>query len=273
MNKSLVKLVRSLEYKKHRTEERLFVAEGTKTVGDLMSRFVPHTVIATREWWDDTADDARMRNLPAHARRVVVTDDELRRISFLQHPQQVMTLFGLPDDTTAVSADGNGDTSAPASLTLSLDGIQDPGNLGTIIRTADWFGIRRIVCSRDTADAYAPKVVQATMGSLARVDVTYTDLSVYLASLDERTKIYGTFLDGDDIYGLQLEPTGVIVMGNEGRGISENVARQVTHRLTIPRFTAGETGNTAGTSPDSLNVAVAAAIVCSQFRYGRTSVS
>ena len=143
-------------------------------------------------------------------------------------------------------------------LTIMLDGVQDPGNLGTIIRIADWFGIDSIICSPDTADAYNPKVVQATMGSLGRVSVTYSPLVPLLSSLPAEMPIYGTLLDGKDIYQKELTRHGVIIMGNEGNGISEEVRAMVTHPLLIPRFRQGE-------SAESLNVAVATAITCSEF--------
>jgi len=142
---------------------------------------------------------------------------------------------------------------------LALDGIQDPGNLGTIIRIADWFGIETIYCSEDTADAYSPKVVQATMGSLAHVHIIYTDLLQLFETLPPSYPVYGTLLDGDDIYQQPLTPNGIIVMGNEGNGISEAVRQKVNRRLLIPSFNAGDRA-------ESLNVAIATAITCSEFR-------
>ena len=148
----------------------------------------------------------------------------------------------------------------PAHLALALDGVQDPGNLGTIIRLADWFGIERIFCSPDTADCWNPKVVQATMGSIARVQLVYGDLLPLLASAD--VPVYGTLLDGDDLYTQELpvERGGIVVMGNEGNGLSDAVRRLVTHRLFIPCYHQGPDG------PESLNVAIATAIVCAELR-------
>jgi len=151
-------------------------------------------------------------------------------------------------------------STASDDLVLCLDGVQDPGNLGTIIRTADWFGIKHIVCSQQTVDAFSPKVVQATMGSIARVSVHYTDLTSFLTSLPEGTPVYGTFLDGKNLYHEQLKPNGVIIMGNEGNGISAEIARHVTHRLLIPPYPADS--DTA----ESLNVSIATAIICAEFR-------
>jgi TrmH family RNA methyltransferase len=145
------------------------------------------------------------------------------------------------------------------SLSIALDGVQDPGNLGTIIRIADWFGISDIICSEDTVDAWNPKVVQATMGSIARVNIIYTNLLSFLDSLLTDYPVYGTLLDGENIYTQQLTKEGLIVMGNEGNGISEAVRQRVNRRLLIPDFHDGETA-------DSLNVAIATAITCSEFR-------
>ena len=243
IGKNTIKWIKSLEMKKNRKREGLFVAEGPKVVGDLISRFRLHTVFATREWQGG-------EKMEAHVAYHLVEDDELRRLSFLQHPQQVMAVFEMnKEEKVEVDAD---------RITLMLDGVQDPGNLGTIIRIADWFGIDSIICSPETADAYNPKVVQATMGSLGRVRVTYCPLPPLLSSLPEAIPIYGTLLDGKDIYQSELTWGGVIIMGNEGNGISEEVRRMVTRPLLIPRFRQGE-------SAESLNVAVATAITCSEF--------
>ena len=173
-------------------------------------------------------------------------------MSFLQHPQQVLAVFG-----QATSGDYSINTN---ELSLALDGVQDPGNLGTIIRIADWFGITHIYCSQDTADVYNPKVVQATMGSIARVKVEYGNLLALVESLPADVPVYGTLLDGDNIYQQQLENRGLIVMGNEGKGISPALAKKVNRRLLIPNFPEGRA------TADSLNVAIATAITCSEFR-------
>ena len=180
-----------------------------------------------------------------------MTEEELRRISFLQHPQQVLGLFPIPPQTTATSFGG--------ALVLALDGVQDPGNLGTIIRIADWFGSETIICSEDTADAWNPKVIQATMGSIARVNIIYTNLLDLLDTLPTDFPIYGTLLDGENIYTQPLSEEGLIIMGNEGNGISEAVRTKINRKLLIPDFHQGETA-------DSLNVAIATAITCSEFR-------
>ncbi|MBR0264028.1 MAG: RNA methyltransferase [Prevotella sp.] len=242
ISKNQLKYIRQLEQKKYRRRENRFVAEGTKVVGDLLQRYRPEAVFATSEW-----------QAPAGVTPQLVTDDELRRISFLQHPQQVLALFPIPSSFTFhFSLFTN-------NLSLVLDGVQDPGNLGTIIRIADWFGISTIVCSEDTVDAWNPKVVQATMGSIARVNILYTDLPAFLDSLPADFPVYGTFLDGDNIYTQELTPEGLIIMGNEGNGITDAVRAKVNRRLLIPDFHQGETA-------DSLNVAIATAITCSEFR-------
>ena len=239
ISKNQIKYVRQLEQKKFRNREGLFVAEGTKVVGDLLKRYQPHAIFATPAWIS--------ANPKANA--VEITDDELRRLSFQQHPQQVLALFPIPNRVP----------SKLGSLSIALDGVQDPGNLGTIIRIADWFGISDIICSEDTVDAWNPKVVQATMGSLARVNIIYTSLTDLLDCLPDTYPVYGTFLDGKDIYAEELTPDGLIIMGNEGNGISDKVRQRINRRLLIPDFHQGETA-------DSLNVAIATAITCSEFR-------
>lgn len=239
ISKAQQKLIRSLEQKKYRQREGLFVAEGPKVVGDLMNAgFEPVLLLRT-------PDD--------------VTDEELRRISFLQHPQGVLAVFRIPL-TTQQQFFTHHSPLTTQQLYLALDGVQDPGNLGTIIRIADWFGIGTVFCSTDTADAWAPKVVQATMGSIARVHIVYTDIEQLLdEAMTVHLPVYGTLLDGQNIYEEQLTANGIIVMGNEGNGISPAVRQRITRRLLIPDFHQGSTA-------DSLNVAIATAITCSEFR-------
>ena len=184
-----------------------------------------------------------------------VTDEELAKASFLKHPQQVLAVF-----PTSASSNSQHPSANTQHLTLMLDGVQDPGNLGTIIRIADWFGIADIYCSLDTADVYNPKVVQATMGSIARVNVHYADLEELIGELPAGTPVYGTMLDGENIYETELQPHGVIIMGNEGNGLSPEIIRLLTHRLLIPNYPPNRP------TADSLNVAVATAIVCAEFR-------
>jgi TrmH family RNA methyltransferase len=249
ISKNQIKYIRQLEMKKYRKREGLFVAEGPKVVGDLLRRYQPVAIYATEEWIEtaDTLDAPRSTVHPTS-----VSPDELRRISFLQHPQQVLALFPVPDSTAA-------ENSQFSALALALDGIQDPGNLGTIIRIADWFGIDTIYCSEDTVDAYNPKTVQATMGSIARVHIIYCNLLNLFETLPADYPVYGTLLDGEDIYRQQLSSEGIIVMGNEGNGISEAVRQRVNRRLLIPCYRQGD-------SAESLNVAIATAITCAEFR-------
>ena len=244
ISKNLIKLIKSLEQKKYRKREKLFVAEGPKVVGDLMALMAPQRIIATSEWYKEKkiSED------------VVVTEDEIRKVSFLQHPQDVLALFGLPE-MEELPVEQLRD-----HLTLALDDVQDPGNLGTIIRIADWFGIEHILCNQGTADAYSPKVVQATMGSIARVKLHYTNLADYLEQLQDAVPVYGTFLDGNNLYAEKLSSSGIIIMGNEGNGISEQVERYVTKRLLIPSYPAERP------TAESLNVAIATAITCAEFR-------
>ena len=240
ISKNQQKYIRQLEQKKYRKREGCFVAEGTKVVGDLLKRYQPLDLYATESW-----------DAPKDVGYTLVSEEELQRVSFQQHPQQVLAIFPIPQPTDPVSLRG--------SLTLALDGVQDPGNLGTIIRIADWFGIDTIICSEETADAWNPKVIQATMGSIARVNVIYANLLELLDTLPSDYPVYGTFLDGENIYTQTLSSEGLIIMGNEGNGISDAVKAKVNRRLLIPDFHQGDTA-------DSLNVAIATAITCSEFR-------
>jgi TrmH family RNA methyltransferase len=183
-----------------------------------------------------------------------VTEEELKRVSFQETPQQVLAVFCQPQydvDVNRVTKE---------SLCLMLDDVQNPGNLGTIVRLADWFGIEHIFCSFGCADIYNPKTVQATMGGMARVKVHYADLPTLLASLDKDVPVFGTFLDGENLYKKELASHGIIVMGNEGKGVSKEVETFVTERLYIPNYPAGKE------TSESLNVAIATAIVCAEFR-------
>ena len=248
ISKNQIKYVHQLEQKKYRKQEGLYIAEGHKVVGDLLrAGFIPKHLYATEKWLYEN----RLLILTSPVSPIKVSEQDLRRLSLQQHPQQVLALFPLPSSAVPEPVEG--------SLALALDGVQDPGNLGTIIRIADWFGISTIICSDDTVDAWNPKVVQATMGSIARVNIIYTNLPDFLDTLPPDYPVYGTLLDGDNIYTQTLTPHGLIVMGNEGNGISEDVRERINHSLLIPDFHDGETA-------DSLNVAIATAITCSEFR-------
>ncbi len=245
LSKNKIKYIHSLELKKNRKEAQAFLAEGHKLVGDLLSHFPCLLIVATSRWLQNHAE--------IQAEEIIeVTEEELARASLLKAPQEVLGVFKQPQYLFNPNI-------AKEQLCLALDDVQDPGNLGTIVRIADWFGIKHIFCSTGTADIYNPKTVQATMGAIARVKLHYCNLSEVLGSLTD-IPVFGTFLDGENIYTQELSNHGIIVMGNEGKGISPNVSRFVNSKLLIPNFPQGcETS-------ESLNVAVATAITCSEFR-------
>ena len=247
ISKNKIKYIRSLELKKNRISERIFVAEGNKLVADMLPFYTCKLLLAKPNWMATQGD------IPAEE-LLVAEEDDIRKASFLKNPQDVLALFHYPE-WNLEEADPRKD------LVLLLDGIQDPGNLGTIIRLADWFGIEHIVCSTDTADVFNPKTVQATMGALAHVKVHYTELAGYIRHWKGNSvPVYGTFLDGDNLYGRSLTKNGLLIMGNEGNGISKDVAEMVNQKILIPNYPQGNE------TTDSLNVAVATAIVCSEFR-------
>lgn len=253
ISKNRLKYVRSLEMKKYRKAEGVFVAEGHKLVGDLLDVFDCKYLAATSEWLSaNAAWVERQRRSGVEVDEV--TDEELKRASFQETPQQVLAVF----KRLTYEVDVN--EVARKQLCLVLDDVQNPGNLGTIVRLADWFGIEHIFCSKGCADIYNPKTVQATMGGIARVQVHEADLPELLSRLDKDIPVYGTFLDGENMYGKELENRGLIVMGNEGKGVSKEVAAFVTERLYIPNYPEGRE------TSESLNVAIATAIVCAEFR-------
>lgn len=254
ISKARIKQIHSLRLKKYRDQSGLFVGEGPKVVEELLGAFPCTYLAATEEWL--CAHQGQTQGITTVDE---VSQTELDRASLLDSPQQVIALFG-KERKNAVAGMADLLLWPKKKLVIALDCIQDPGNMGTIIRLANWFGIGLIVCSQDTVDAYSPKVVQATMGALSRVDVVYTDLARYLMGLDSSVTTYGTFLDGDDIYSTPLEGHGVIVMGNEGNGISLAVSALVNKRLFIPPYPAD------ARAIESLNVSVATAIVCAEFR-------
>lgn len=250
LSKNKQKLVRLLTSKKHRDEMGLFIAEGPKVVGDLLGKIPCHIIFATKDWLaatHATADEV-----------VEVTQDELERISLLKTPRDVFAIFHRPEE---LEKESNALVRiAEGELTLALDGVQDPGNMGTIIRLADWFGIRHIFCSPDSADAFSPKTIMGTMGAIARVKIHYLPLPDLFAACGEKVPVYGTFLDGKNIYDQELSANGIIVMGNEGNGISPSVAKHINRRLFIPSFPPDVP------TSESLNVAIATAITCAEFR-------
>ena len=256
ISKAQVKLVRSLQQKKFRDELGLFVAEGEKCVEELRKGFELVYRIQSTDYG-------------AQTNSLLASPKEIEQMSGLRTPQGVIGVFKKPVESHELPTEP-----IEKHLTLVLDGIQDPGNLGTIIRTADWFGVHTILCSQDTADCYNPKVVQATMGALARVRIQYVDLPELLRTGDrlwslfpgqKRVPVYGTLLDGKNMYEKGAIPDktwGLIIMGNEGNGISPEVRKYITHPLYIPAYTNEEASDTI----ESLNVSIATAIVLAEFR-------
>ena len=253
LSKNKIKYIRSLEHKKYRVATSSFVAEGYKVVADLIPAFRCKCLVATSEWFEN--NDSVLASLHATNTEIIsVTDEELRKVSFQETPQQVLAIFQQPQWSVDICH------VAKHSLCLALDDVQNPGNLGTIIRLADWFGIEHVFCSRNSADIYNPKTIQATMGAIARVQVHYVDLPSVLATIDSSTPIYGTSLHGENIYTKPLTPHGLIIMGNEGKGVSDAVNAFVNEQLYIPNYPQGRP------TSESLNVAIATAIVCAEFR-------
>jgi len=247
LSKNKIKQIQALSRKKKRDETGLYIAEGQRLIDQLIAYNCNiDTIIAS---------PALINKYAGKALEVIEADaDQLKKIS----------QFKTPSDVIAICRQATlnlNDTDQNNNLVLALDDVQDPGNLGTIIRLASWFGINHIVCSINTVDCYNSKVVQSTMGAIAKVAVHYTNLAYFLENVDPgKTIIYGTFLEGSNIYETELTQNGIIVLGNEGNGISNSIARLVKQKLLIPAF------NNNQTHVESLNVSMAAGIVCSEFR-------
>lgn len=250
ISKAKVSLYSSLSSKKMREKHGMFVVEGEKCVIDTLGAFELVNIIATPEW-------LTVHDLPEYVGPEWILESSpanMKRMSSLSTPSSVMSVFRLPEDKTAeMNINGN--------LVLVLDGIQDPGNMGTIIRTADWFGFDRIFASKETVDLYNPKTIQATMGALRRVKVHYVDL-LELFSKNPEMPVYGTLLDGTDLFKSSLGNVGFIVMGNEGRGLTPKVRERVTDPLLIPPYNVHS-------HCESLNVGAATAITLAAFRNKR----
>lgn len=270
ISKAQVKFVRSLQLKKVRDAEGLFVAEGEKCVEELRRGFELVYYIQTAEKpqaGPRPATPDRTQTGLRPDRILLATPTEIEQMSSLKTPQGVIGVFKKPVSEAVCQS--------KAGLILVLDGVQDPGNLGTIIRTCDWFGVHEIVCSKDTADCYNPKVVQATMGALARVKVRYVDLVEWLEGIrnqESGIRIYGTLLDGKNMYevldrtlGTRANEVHAIIMGNEGNGISAEVRKFITDPIYIPTYPNKETSDVV----ESLNVSIATAIVLAEFRRPR----
>jgi len=237
LSKSEIKLITSLKQKKYRLQHQLFVAEGKKTILELLNSNLQLHQLFTTTLEFDVSDVLQTR----------ITPNELKKISFLKTPNIALAVFIIPK---ATPIDFN-------NLVVALDNVSDPGNLGTIIRLCDWFGVKDLVCNINTVDCYNPKVIQATMGSITRVNVSYVNLENVL--LKQNLEKFGAFMDGDNVYELVLPNNGILVLGNEANGISKEVSSQITERISIPRF--GELQVT-----ESLNVANATAILLSEFK-------
>ena len=238
VSKNQIKLITSLQQKKYRKQEQLFFVEGVKGVQELLdSNFELHELFTTK------SDFMAIDTSKVHT----ITESELRKISFLTTPNSCLAVFRIPK---AISYEQKG-------LIIALDDVRDPGNLGTIIRLCDWFGVKTLFCSEESVDVYNPKVVQATMGSISRVNVVYGNLEQFLT--DAKLPVFGTFMDGASIYKEKLPTEGIVVMGNEANGISIPIENLVSKRIAIPRF-----GDLQAT--ESLNVATATAIILSEFK-------
>jgi TrmH family RNA methyltransferase len=238
VSKNQIKLITSLQQKKYRFANKLFFAEGVKVIQELVqSNFELEHLYTTQNDFEEVSN----------VKKTLIHESDLKKISALSTPNSCLAVFKIPSEKTIIES----------GLILALDSIRDPGNLGTILRLCDWFGISQLLCSKETVDIFNPKVVQATMGSIARVNVNYVDLNAFVAQT--KLPVFGTFMDGNNIYKSILPQEGIIIMGNEANGISEELEKLVKNRLTIPRF-----GNLQKT--ESLNVATATAIILSEFR-------
>lgn len=238
ISKNQLKIITSLSQKKYRQKHNLFIAEGIKVVNELLnSSFEVDTLFATQDFKTSISSD----------KIVLISENDLQKISNLKSPNKVLGLFKIPDEKTLQQ---NG-------LTIALDAINDPGNLGTIIRLCDWFGVAQLICSKDTVDCYNQKVVQASMGSLTRISIKYLDLENYL----QETKL-PTFIadmDGENVYKTDLPKEAILILGNEANGVSDKIRKLIKNKISIPRF--GEVQET-----ESLNVASATAILLSEFK-------
>lgn len=238
VSKNQIKFISGLQQKKQRLIHKMFVAEGVKVVQELLDAdFELHQLYTTEDDFKSVND----------SKKLIVSADDLKKISALTTASSCLAVFKIPEQRELYQS----------GLIVALDAIRDPGNLGTIIRLCDWFGIQQLICSNETVDVYNPKVVQATMGSISRVNVSYINLEDFISTTS--LPVFGTFMNGENIYSTTLPQEGIIVMGNEANGISKELENSIQHRLTIPRF-----GTLQKT--ESLNVATATAIILSEFR-------
>ena len=237
LSKSQIKLINSLPQKKYRQKNGLFIAEGIKVIKELLnSNFELERLFSQADIFFTEKDKMQL-----------LEDNELNKITKLSTSQTALALFKIPQKKIEINE----------NFIVALDGVRDPGNLGTIIRLCDWFGVKQLLCSQDTVDCYNPKVIQATMGSIARVEVIYTNLKEELPSL--KLPLFGTFMSGENVYESSLPSEGILVLGNEANGITDDIEQMITNKLSIPQF-----GNVKNT--ESLNVATATAIFLSEFK-------
>ncbi|HLV38214.1 RNA methyltransferase [Xanthomarina sp.] len=238
LSKNQIKSITSLKQKKYRLQQGLFVAEGVKTIHELIAS---HFKLKQLYSIESFKIDANLETL--------ISESDLKKISFLSTPNTALAIFYIPE---VKPVDTN-------KLLVALDNVRDPGNLGTIIRLCDWFGITDLVCNRETVDCFNPKVVQATMGSITRVNISYLDLPEFLKQSD--LEKFGAFMEGENIYKKTLPSKGILVLGNEANGVSEEIEKLISTKISIPRFGALQ-------ATESLNVATATAILLSEFRRG-----
>jgi TrmH family RNA methyltransferase len=235
VTKSELKYIQSLSDKKVRLETGCFIAEGVKMVGEMIAAGYPLKAVYALDSWESPDTSLEVTRIEAF---------ELEKMSMLQTPNQVLAVAMMPHKKEVLNLEG--------PLTIVLDGIQDPGNMGTIIRTADWFGITQIVASEDTVDVYNPKVIGATMGSFMRVSVTYKNLAEWIPAI--KLPVYGALLEGENVFTIKTPQKGLLVIGSEGKGIRENILEFITHPVTIPKIGDAE----------SLNAGIAAGIIVAQ---------
>ena len=240
LSKNNIKLITSLQQKKYRQKHQLFVAEGVKVVNELLASSLEVEHIFSVDASFEASKNCEI---------TLISENELKKVSTLKSPNKVLGLFKIPKEKE-INQD---------KFMVALDGVNDPGNLGTIIRLCDWFGVTELVCSKNTVDCYNQKVVQSTMGSLTRVNISYVDLQDFLSN--SKLPVFTADMDGENVYTSSLPEKAVLVMGNEANGISPEIAQTVKHALTIPRF--GDLQQT-----ESLNVAAATAILLSEFKRG-----
>ncbi|MFA9186677.1 RNA methyltransferase [Flavobacterium sp. FBOR7N2.3] len=238
VSRNQIKLITSLQQKKYRIINQLFFAEGVKVIQELLrSNFELEHLYTTQYDFEAVLEN----------KKSLIHENDLKKISALTTPNSCLAVFKIPEEKPILES----------GLIIALDDVRDPGNIGTILRLCDWFGIKQVICSKETVDIYNPKVVQATMGSITRVNVSYVDLIEYISQT--KLPVFGTFMDGDNIYKKTLPQEAIIVMGNEANGISEGIEEIIQSRLSIPRF--GDLQQA-----ESLNVATATGIILSEFK-------